>query len=104
MDATVPAWQWVYPISSADGYSSGHTCAIDFGGQLTEIGRSGELVLARYSQAGRGFHGAECEKGQIFFIPASDFDTMNGRYDKRREQEDAKASLARNLLQKERDK
>lgn len=102
MDAVlVPEWAWVEPIG-ADGYRLGVVCAIDRGGRLEEIGRSGDLVLARYHPPDQyGRKGTACHDGQVFFIKADDFDTMAARYSESKKRQDAAADAARRLMREE---
>lgn len=100
MDAVlIPAWTWVEPIGS-DGYRLGVTCAINQGGAVEEIGRSGDLVLVRYRRPGQygRSRGTECQDGQVFFLGADDFDSMTERYAEIRKRQDAAAATARKIL------
>ena len=78
--AIVPEWQWIDVVPESSVQAEDTTCGIDYGGMLTFIGANGDQYLVRYETPKGPQPGTPCPSGVVFFIPASEFNSMTSRY------------------------
>lgn len=95
---TVPAWRWVNAVT--ENGETGKVCAIEFGGNVAEIGRHEDRVLVSYSPAYAAFRASSCERGTMFFLPIAEFEGMTARYRERAAASQEEVQVIRSLLKK----